>query len=74
MYAVSWRHGKSSPWTLLTDPLKSEQDAREKINEHGKYDMAKREYRIIPLGDPASWHDPVAEQEAATAQTKMEGI
>lgn len=65
MYGVAWRHNANSPWVLLKDPEVSESDARSAINKFARYDMAPREYRIIPLGDPDTWHDPVVEDKAA---------
>jgi len=62
MYAVAWRHNARCPWNIMAEPLPSEQAARDAINKHGKYDMAHREYRIIPLGDADTWSDPHAEQ------------
>lgn len=62
MFAVAWRHNQNSPWTLLKDPVPSEQDARAEINKYGRYDAVRREYRIIPLGDADTWSDPVAAQ------------
>lgn len=68
MFAVAWRHNANSPWTLLKDVETSEGDARTKINQFGKYDSAPRQYRIVPLGDADTWHDPVAEDKAAKEQ------
>lgn len=62
MYAIAWRHGPSSPWQLNTQPVSSEQDARAEINKMGRYDMCRREYRVISLGDADTWADPVREQ------------
>lgn len=59
MFAVAWRHNANSPWTLLKDPETTESDARTKILQFGKYDSVPREYRIIPLGAPDEWVDPV---------------
>lgn len=67
MFAVAWRFSSGSPWNLHKDPLPTELEARETINKYGRYDMAKRQFRIIPLGDPDSWIDPVAEQAAREA-------
>jgi hypothetical protein len=62
MYAVAWRHNANSPWNINREPVPSEQVARDEINKIGSYDMVKREYRIIPLGDADTWSDPFAEQ------------
>lgn len=62
MFAVAWRHNSNTMWQLLAEPQPSEQAAREKINMYGRYDMVKREYRIVPLGDADTWGDPFAEQ------------
>ena len=68
MFVVIWRYSQGSPWTLHKDPLPTEQEAREVINKYGRYDMAKRQFRIASVGDADSWRDPVAEQQAREAE------
>lgn len=67
MYAIVWRHNANSPWNVLKDVVPSEQDARAEINKYGRYDMVKRDYRIVALGDADAWIDPYAQDAAADA-------
>lgn len=65
MFVVIWRYSARSEWMVTHKPFATEQDARAEIANASRYDVTgRREYRIASVGEPDTWHDPFAEQDA----------